>query len=228
MSKPPKHSSNPWQRIAFLSVGIMIGLRLLIYYNYLKGREVYFFSDSAVYGIMARRFLAGDFWHAFHLFWNPGLSLAMVPFYLIIHSWESAQFLVSVFSVTLLIISVFWFFKEYSLFLAFILAFITTFSVSLQTLVVGGGMSEPLYILLLWTGIFCGWQALTTKETRFYVLTGVFLGLAYLTRVEALTFFTVFLMISFLNIFFRKIDTKTWLPKIIAVVFCFFWYVLPI
>lgn len=192
-------------KTALIGLTILILLKLVIYQNFLIGREVYFQSDDAIYATLAKRFLAGDFWHGFHPYWSPGFSLSTIPFYIISKSWETSQFLVSIFSAVLLMVLLFWFYKRYSYILAFIIAFIFTFSLSFQFLITGLGIAtEPLYILLLWSGIFFGWLAIAHSQIRFYVLTGIFFGLAYLTRTETIIFFTLFVIISGLTFVLKK------------------------
>ncbi|MDO8503236.1 MAG: hypothetical protein Q7S60_00950 [bacterium] len=213
------------EKIVYAFVGILVFLRLLIYHNYVLGRENYFYSDDAVYAILSSRFLHGDFWNAFHPYWSPGFPLATIPFYLASQSWETSQFLVSAFSATLLILVLFWFFKRYSLSLALAVAFITAFSVSLQILVVSGGITEPLYVLLLWLGICVGWLAITTRKSRFYIFAGIFFGLAYLTRTEAIVFLVLFLLIASLSQLFgkknMKIRLKVWATTVGAAILFF-------
>lgn len=192
------------RKLTFLAVLVLILLKVVVYQNFFFGREAYFFSDDAIYATLSERFLKGDFWHAFHPYWSPGFPIATVPFYLISGSWEKAQFLVSATSVTILILVLYRFYRKYSLLLSFSIAFIAAFSISLQKLVTSGGMTEPLYILLLWSGIFFSWLALKESTRRFYALTGIFFGLAYFTRTEAMAIFVLFIFIATLSFTLRK------------------------
>jgi len=184
------------KKIMIFSIGLMILLRLLIYYRYLAGREVYFYSDDAVYAILSRRFYNFDFLHAFHPYWSPGFPIATAILYLFIRSWENAQFLVSVLSATSLIGILYWFFKRYSYFFAFIVAFIAAFAASMQILVVSGGITEPLYIAFLWFAICVSWLAITKQKRKYYIYSGLLFGLAYLTRTEAVAFLAPFILIA--------------------------------
>lgn len=205
------------KKLTLLGVVVLILLKLVIYQNFFLGREAYFFSDDAIYATLAERFLKGDFRHGFHPYWSPGFPLATIPFYLVSGSWEKAQFLVSVFSATALIFVLFWFFKRYSLFFAFTVAFITAFSVSLQQLVMSGGMTEPLYLLLLWLGISFSWLALNSSKIRYFTFAGIFFGLAYLTRTETIAIFALFIFIALLSFILKKRDRLKILNKISVV-----------
>ena len=179
--------------------------RAVYYYNLLQGREAYFYSDDAIYAALSNRFLHGDS-NAFNPYWNSGFSLISIPFYLITHHWESAQFLVSATSSTLLICAVYFSVRKFSKIWAILASFITASSPSLIKLTNVLGTTEPFYILLLWLAVYFGWEAINSKKAKYYCLTGIFFGLAYLTRTEAMYTFLVFLLLTFLtaSLKFRK------------------------
>ncbi len=183
-------------KFAFLGILSALILRIIIYYNYLQGREVYLISDNAIYAALSKRLLNGDFLNVFHPYWNPGFPIITAPFYLLMGSWEKAQVIVSMTSAVLLVLIMFWFFRRFSLLLAFIAALVTAFSASLQKLVIVEGITEPVFMLLLWISIFLGWLAITTTKLRFYILGGITWALAYLVRTEAVALFILFIFIA--------------------------------
>lgn len=196
----------------------IILIKIAIFYSHISGRFVYFWSDDAIYATLTKRFINGDFMHAFHPYWNPGFPLATIPFYLITGSYEHAQILVSMTSSVLLIIVMFWFFRKFSIFLGFITAFVTAFSVSLYILVINEGITEPLYILLLWLAISIGWISLIKKKYILYFLTGLVMGAAYLVRTEIVAIFLIFLAMIVIHDFFlhKTIKVKKW-KKILVI-----------
>lgn len=182
-------------QLSILGVLSAIILRSSIYYNYFQGRDVSLISDNAIYAALSKRLLSGDILNLFHPYWNPGFPIFTAPFYLIVNSWEKAQILVSMTSAVILILVMFWFFKRFSFLLAVVVAFITAFSASLQKLVIIEGITEPLFMLLLWISIFLGWITITTNRFRFYILSGITWALAYLVRTEAISLLALFFVI---------------------------------
>lgn len=183
----------------FLFIGILI-VRLLIFRGYLINRHVYLYSDNAVYAILAQRFYQGDFYNAIHPYWNPGLPLLTALFYAVFHNMEFAQIYVSIFSIIALLITIFLFFKSYSYLLAVIITFVGAFSIGLQKLVIYEGITEPLYLFLLWTAIFCSFLSLKYEDYIYELLTGLFFGLTYLTRTDVMPIFMLYLFLKFLKI----------------------------
>lgn len=195
-------------QIAFLLVCFFISFRLASFLNYFIKREAYFVSDNAIYAVLAERLLSGDFYNGFHPYWNSGFPLMTIPFYLFTKSWESAQYLLSVSATCALILLLYWMLKKNSLVWAITAAFIASFSPSLSNLVNGWGMSEPIYIVWLWLGIYFGWQTIILKKNKDLIFTGIFFGLAYLTRTEAL--FTVLSFLIFLTLsYYLKLRSNT-------------------
>lgn len=182
-------------KLTLVGVFSALLIRIVIYNNYYQGREVYLYSDNAIYAALSKRLLNGDILNLFHPYWNPGFPIFTTPFYLLVESWEKAQILVSMTSAVLLILVMFWFFRRFSLLFSFIVACLTAFSASLQKLVIVEGITEPLYILFLWLSIFLGWVTITTNKLRFYLLSGAFWALAYLVRTEAISLMALFLSI---------------------------------
>ena len=185
--------------IPFLLVTFFALARGFLYYNLLQNRQAYFYSDDAICAALSNRFFHGDFSGAFNPYWNSGFSLISIPFYLITHQWESAQFLVSATSSTLLIFAVYFSLKKFSKIWAVLASFITASSPALVKLTNVLGTTEPFYILELWLAVYFGWEALQSKHTKYYCLTGIFFGLAYLTRTEAMYSFLVYLLLAFLT-----------------------------
>lgn len=181
--------------LALVGVFSALFIRIVLYYNYYQGREVYLYSDNAIYAALSKRLLSGDILNLFHPYWNPGFPIFTTPFYLFVNNWEKAQILVSMISAVVLVLVMFWFFKRFSLLLAFIAACLTAFSASLQKLVIVEGITEPLYMLFLWVSIFLGWVTITANKLRFYLLSGAFWALAYLVRTEAISLMAFFLSI---------------------------------
>lgn len=176
----------------------------IIYINKLLEGPIYLVSDEAIYALLAQRFLSGDFVAAVHPHWNPGLPLASIPFYFLTGRWETAQILVAMTAHILLIFVLYFTLKKISRFLGLIAAFLATVSPAFGSLIAVSSASAILYTLLLWLGIYFGWAASTGNKSRDFILTGLFLGLAYLTRTEALFVFITYVLILGFSVFFKK------------------------
>ena len=155
---------------------------------------------------------------AINPYWNPGFPLATVLMFLVSGSWEKAELLVSIVSASLVIWVMFWYFKKYSLLLALLTAFLMAFYSGLQKLVLGAGITEPLYILFLWLSILSGWEALRVRKLRYFIITGLLFGATYLIRTDVIGIFVIYIGIAFLYLFFAVL--KTGFFKSLRVSFC--------
>lgn len=183
----------------FILLG-MVALRAYLYRGFAQ-IEYYLKYDEAIYAMLSQKFLNGDFELAFHPYWNAGFSLATIPFYLLTKSWEAAQVLVSEYSHLTLIFVMYFTLRKFSIPLALLTAFFAAFSPTFSKLVTGGGVTEPLYLVLFWLAIFFGWQAINTRKLLKFGISGLFFGFAYLTRTEIIYTLFFFLWFAFLSYF---------------------------
>lgn len=199
--------------LALIFVTLFALAQGLIYLQHYLGWRVNLGYDEAIYAIFSQRFLRGDFIHAFHPYWNPGFPLASIPFYFITRKWELAQIMLSMTSHLLLIFATYFTIRFFSNFLAILTAFLVAFSPTLSKLTLAWGFTEPIYILFYWIAAYMGFRALDSKRFLYYSLAGLFFGLAFLVRTEALFALIVFLVISFLSFVYRY-KNKFWLKII--------------
>lgn len=188
--------SNLTRFLPILLIIIFTSFRAFSFFNDLVSRKGFLYSDDAIYATLSQRFLNGDFLEAFHPYWNSGFPIATIPFYMLTKSWENAQFLLSISAMIVLIPIIYLTLKNISQFLAVIAAFIAAFSPSISKLVNSWGISEPIYLVWVWLAVYFGWQASQNRSFRNLMLTGIFFGLAYLTRTEAM-----FVLVGFLGFF---------------------------
>jgi hypothetical protein len=191
-----------------LLVGVAFGLR---FYAVLMAQGIA--NDSAAYGFMARDFLKGDY--------VKGLSSALHPFYPLLISLvsfdlvyvEIAGRLISLFFGMLALIPVYYLVKEaagqeagffWGLFYAFH-PYLVTYSGMLLT--------EATYWGLLVSSVYFFWTGLKREKAWRMALSGIFLGLAYLTRPEGVGYVFVYLI----WIVVEGILRKKWLKKFILI-----------
>ena len=177
------------KQILLLLLGITFGLRL---YAVLMAKGMAY--DSVSYGFMARDFLKGNF--------IKGLSPAFHPFYPFLISLvsfdpsnvEIAGRFISLFFGTLTLIPVFYLTKEVvgqkaAVFSGLFYSchpYLATYS--------GMLLSEATYWGLLMLSIYYFWKGLRNGKIFKIMISGLFLGLAYLTRPEGIVYFSIFLI----------------------------------
>ena len=178
------------RKLLLLLLGVTFGLRL---YAVLMAQGIA--ADSAAYGFIARDFLKGNF--------IKGLSsTAAPPFYpflIFLLSPDTAHVeiagrLISLFFGTLTIIPLFYLVKEalgqkVAIFSALFYSFhpyLVTYSGMLLT--------ETTYWGLFILSVYFFWTGLKNQKVWCAMLSGVFLGLAYLTRPEGIGYVLVYLI----------------------------------
>ncbi len=196
------------KQILLLLIGITFGVRL---YAVLMAKGIAY--DSVGYGFMARDFLRGNF--------VKGLSPALHPFYpflISLVSFDSANVeiagrFVSLFFGTLVLIPVFYLTKEVvnqkaaffsGLFYSFH-PYLTSYS--------GMLLSEATYWGLLMFSIYCFWTGLKNGKIFRIMISGCFLGLAYLTRPEGIGY--LFVLVIWVIIYNGL--KREWFKKIVLI-----------
>jgi len=176
------------RELLLLLLGVTFGLRL---YAVLMAQGIA--PDSAAYGFIARDFLKGNF--------TKGLSSPAPPLYSFLifllspdtaHVEIAGRF-VSLFFGTLAIIPLFYLIKEalgqkVAIFSALFYSFhpyLVTYSGMLLT--------ETTYWGLFVLSVYFFWTGLENQSVWRAILSGVFLGLAYLTRPEGIGYVLVYL-----------------------------------
>jgi len=196
------------KRVLLLLIGISFGLRV---YAVLMAQGIA--NDSAEYGFIARDFLKGHF--------IKGLSSPAPPFYpflIFLFSPDATHVeitgrLISFFFGTLTIIPLFYLVKEAigqkeAIFTALFYSFH-------PYLVTHSGMllTEATYWGLLVLSVYFFWTGLKKQKLGRMALSGVFLGLAYLTRPEGVGYILVYLAWMVADGVLRK----KWLKKLILI-----------
>ncbi len=177
------------REILLLLLGVTFGLRL---YAVLMAQGIAF--DSAEYGFIARDFLKGHF--------TKGLSSPAPPFYSFLifllspdpAHVEIAGRLLSLFFGTLAIIPLFYLIKEA---IGQKEAVLSALFYSLHPyLVTYSGMllTEATYWGLFVLSVYFFWTGLKNEKVWRAMLSGCFLGLAYLTRPEGIGYVLVYLI----------------------------------
>jgi len=194
------------KQILLLLVGVTLALRV---YAALAAQGIA--NDSAIYGFIARDFLKGDF--------MKGLSSPAPPFYpFLIFLFspdtthvEIAGRLISVFFGTLTLVPLFYLVKgAIGLKEAILSALFYSFHPHLVTYS-GMLLTEATYWGLLTLSVYFYWTGLQKQKAWRMAYSGVFLGLAYLTRPEGVGYVLVYLG----WVVVEGVVRKNWLKKLI-------------
>ncbi len=196
------------RQIFVLLILVTFGLRL---YAVLMAQGIA--NDSAAYGFMARDFLKGHF--------TKGLSSPAPPFYpflIFLFSPDTTHVeitgrLISLLFGTLAIVPLFYLIKEavgqkeaiFSVFFYSFHPYLVTYSGMLLT--------EATYWGLLVLSVYFFWTGLKKEKVWRISFSGVFLGLAYLTRPEGVGYILVYLVWMVVDGVLRK----NWFKKLILI-----------
>lgn len=176
-------------------VMLAVALKGFNFYTQYLTREFYLNTDNAIYALLAERFLEGDFTRAFHPYWNAGFAIASIPFYLWLGNWEGAQIIISIVSVLSLSVILYFILRKYSEAIAVLTSMLFIFLGTVDSFTMVWGITEPFYLLLFWPAVYFSWKSLNSEELRNCIFTGVFIGLVYFTRTEAIYLLAALLLL---------------------------------
>ena len=156
------------------------------------------YPDSALYLSFTKAILKGQFYFDFKegakTILPPLYSLLNAVFYFLFENTEASAVFVSALSGALLIIPVFYLAKnvynENAAWVSSVLVFFSPILIHWS----GAMLTESLFITLFISGIVLGGYAIDTKKKVFFLLTGVLIGLSYLTRIIGIVTFPVLIL----------------------------------
>jgi 4-amino-4-deoxy-L-arabinose transferase-like glycosyltransferase len=196
---PPRANGRELLAVLGLAVlGCVLRIALIPYGGFIT-------SDGVFYATLARNLLAGDLQHGISTYWSPLYPLLITVFAGVFRDPAFAGRLVSALAGGMLVVPVYFLARKFSrrrltalIAALFIIFEPTLIYYSLRVL------TESLYTLLLIGGILVGWVALERGSARYFFLTGLLFGLAYLTRPEALGYVLLSTLIVVVVGFARK------------------------
>lgn len=157
----------------------------------IKDSKLTFFSDEAVYASFARFWFEKDWARIIHPFWPPLYPLLSSIAYGIITDWEPALRLVTAIASAGLIFPVYILTKKSLGVLGTILIVLSVFSIPQIFELSVSPLSDMTAALFLLLGIVLIKSGLEEEKYKNFIFSGLFLGLAYLTRFEGLMLFTL-------------------------------------
>lgn len=209
----------PLQGRITLTVILLVGFVLRVWWMVSEAPVIS--SDGAEYARMAEHLfydhaLVGNF-EGPEIIYGPLYPFLIAGTMLVVRNSETAAHIVSLISGVALIATVFLLaLHVYGRRTAYVCALL----VSVHPLLValsGSVYNEALYLTVLMALVYCGVRALDLQGRRDYLLLGICLGLAYLTRVEAFAYVLFFVAALLTAGLLRRMARAAVIGSIIAV-----------
>lgn len=165
-------------------------------------------GDGIFYIWRAQKLMAGDLWNGISAYWSPLYSLLTGLIGYPIQDFEAGGRIVSLLAGTLLIPATYYLgallFDRPTGAVGSLLVATHAPLVHASTWV----MTEAVYGLLFLGMITTGWLALRENNLWYWALTGLLIGLAYLTKPEALAFMSLFLLFAVVAAFVDRRNSR--------------------
>lgn len=161
--------------------------RLLI----LSNSSLTFYSDDAIYAILARFLTEGNLKNFFHPTWPPLFPTISAFFYLITQNWEISLRLVSILSGVALVMPLFYLLRNT---LSFAHAVLFTLALTFFYPIINLSLlpfSDMFTTFLLVTSITIIFLGLHLQKTKLLVIAAIPFGLTFLARPEGFMFFSL-------------------------------------
>ena len=162
----------------------------------LTGTQAVINSDGIYYASLGKKLISGDITAGISAYWSPLYPFLLGLVSLFTSDLEFAGRLVSVLAGASLVI------PGYALIRGFYgsrAAVLGTILLVIHPLLLASSvwvMTEAIYVLIFTSVVLCGWRAISTGDARYYLATGLLLGLAYLTKPESIAFVGLFLVLA--------------------------------
>lgn len=199
----------------YSTISLLVLLALANNLMFLDGifRDLY--SDSVIYMSMARRLLEGQPEYLLHPMWQPLFPLVSAFFYMVFRDWLTAARTVSVVFGSLLVVPIYFLAKDLLGKYPAILTILLIIFLKPITIASTAPLSEALVMFCFWSGFFFLWISLKGKHLVFALVSGLFWGLAYLTKPEGMFALIGFLVFALIYIILLKKEGRKRLLKIL-------------
>jgi 4-amino-4-deoxy-L-arabinose transferase-like glycosyltransferase len=185
-----------WKKVLILTFAALIFRTLLF---------VLFNSKAVVGGdqiqiiLLAKKFASGDYYGVLDPYWTPLYPIIIGILTFFVDSLELPSIIISIVAGSLAVTITYYFVEQsYGKSEAFIAGVLAIIYPHLINSVFGLG-TENIYFLLIVGALFLGWNGLKSNSAKLYLLTGILLGLAYLTRPEAFGYLVFFILFAFVK-----------------------------
>ena len=192
-------------------------IRLICYFS----SEIVMSPDAITYVNLARHLASGDWRLGLDPYWSPLLPILTAIVSVFSDSLVLPISTISIFAGSLAVVVTYYLVKQsYGEREAVIAAVIATFYPSLLNSTIDLG-TENIYLLLINFALITSWKGLVENSKRNFLITGLLLGLAYLTRPEAFGYLIFFVPLAFSKAFmgqkaFSQNHTKIFLAILLG------------
>ncbi|MFN0277196.1 MAG: ArnT family glycosyltransferase [Pyrinomonadaceae bacterium] len=153
-------------------------------------------GDGAYYTILGERFVSGNFSGGISAYWSPLYSVLTGFSSLLFADRDFSGRFVSLVAGSLLIVPAFFLIRDFfgrpSAYVGAILLIFHPFLIKSS----GWVMTESVYTFVLTTCVLSGWHAVSKGDSRFFLVTGLLLGIAFLTKPEAIGYLLLILLLT--------------------------------
>lgn len=185
-------------------------------------------SDQSQNIALARKLAAGDFYGVLDTYWTPFYPILIGLVSVFTDSLLLPSAIVSIIAGSLAVTCTYYLVRQsYGAREAVTAALLAVFYPHLNNSILDFG-SENVYLLLMIGALIAGWEGLNKKSPQLYFLTGILLGLAYLTRPEAIGYIALFSIFAFAGDFrHRKTISSASVAQLAALIFGFLILAVP-
>lgn len=208
-----------WKTVILLSAA---GLVFRVLHYLVLANEIVPSNDRVREIILGRRFASGDFYGVLDTYWAPLYPILIGIFAYPIKSIVLPAVIISIIAGTLVVPLTYYLVKQsYGRSEAVIAAVIAVFFPHLMNSVFALG-SENIYLLWILGALVVCWKGLENNSVIRIFLVGILLGLAYLTRPEAIGYPIFFALVVFVkNLWRRELFARHSLLQIAALLLGF-------
>ena len=203
-----------------------LGFRLL--HCVLFANEIIPGSDQMQEIMLGRKFASGDFYGVLDTYWAPVYPILIGLLSAFIDSPVVPAAIVSMVAGSLVVSLTYVLVRQsYGRPEAFVAAALAVFFPHMINSVVMIG-SENVYMVFVLGFLIVAWKALRDNSTVLHLLTGLILGLAYLTRPEAIGYPIYFVLVVLVyNFWLKRPFLRNSLPQVAALLLGFFLFAAP-
>jgi 4-amino-4-deoxy-L-arabinose transferase-like glycosyltransferase len=203
-----------WQTVLLLTVvGFAYrGLHFVLFANMIIPEH-----DATRNIMLGRNFASGNLYGVLDDYWPPLYPILLGIMTYVVNDLVLPAIIISTVAGSLAIPLTYYFVKRsYSRREAVIAAVIAIFSPYLINSVFALG-SENIYLLCILGALITGWKGWVKGSAIYYFVTGILLGLAYLTRPEAIGYPIFFIALAIAKSLWQKLPARKMLVQIAAV-----------
>ncbi len=208
-----------WKKVLLLTIA---GLLYRVVHYFVFSNKIVAGSDVMQNILLARRFASGDIYGVLDTYWTPVYPILVGIVSIFTEDLVIPAVVVSMVAGSLAVPLTYYLTKQsYGERIAVIAAVIAIFFPYLLNSVFALGL-ENVYLVWMIGALIVGWDALTKDSVVSYLLTGILLGLAYLTRPEAIGYPMLFALLALgKSLWQRKPLTRKWIPQVSALMIGF-------